>query len=269
MQMEIGPANTGNAIRPTANCEYNLSNGGPNGIPNLTKSFSFELWTNQTNAAARIYSGLEINDMNPYRLTACEPVSVEGIGEQATWSGGSGCTGPKATGFLLVQSNTSNLFILWGLQLGASMTEARHIVIEMGGSNSSGGSASSTPTTTVPPTTTTTTLFTQEQQKFVDDIESQFPAVAGGISNGPGNITVASLVNNGEIICTGLGPQFGSGGIIGGYDGQQNYISVSARTTLPYVDETSFNGQTIVSLAIEDICPMHLSDIPPGDPGAS
>jgi hypothetical protein len=262
LQMQTGPANTPHVVSPTANCEYDTSNGGPGVAPNLTNSFSFELWTNQTSAAA-IYSGLESSDMNPYGLPACDPVPVQGIGEQAVWSGGSACSGRNATGFLLVQSNTSNLFILWGLQLDTSTTEAQQIVIEMGGQNSSGGSAASTSTTTVPPTTTTTTTpLTPEQQKYVDDIESQFPGVASGISTGPGNITVASLGNAGQAICARLGS-------FGVANDQQNYISVYATTSLPDVDETVPNKENIVSLAIEDICPMYLIDIPPGDPGAS
>lgn len=156
------------------------------------------------------------------------------------------------------------------------------------------GSASTSATTVPPtspiPTTTTTTTppITPAQQKFVTDIENQFPGVSGAIAAGAddGTFTTQTLAEEGQEICGALsgippndvsaptGSEFanpygrivsdvltGTFGSPGGTGGP--FLDI------PTVSQTLPNSEIEVSLSIEDICPQYLSDIPPGDPGAS
>ena len=332
MQMEIGPHNTSRVSNPSANCEYNLNNGGPNGVPNLTKSFSLELWTNVPQAGV-VYADFQANDMNIYEEAACDLTQVHGVGEKAVWSGGTGCDG-SPIGMLLVQVNDANVILLWGLPEGAGITAANQIVGELGGivhnpsgpkeatpsptstttsqssspgssspqtgSSSQLGSASPTTTTTqssspsrsspqgssgptptstpsaVAPTTTTTTApLSGDEQKYVTDVENQFPGISPAIA--AGSYSAQTLATEGEEVCTAFSLLQPSANL---YGNPYEFIDGDlANETLPGPGNTvlqvtavpsvsTYDNIYVVSFAVEDICPTYVSDIPAGDPGA-
>ena len=289
---------TDRASPPIASCLYDIDNGGPNGVPNLTKSFGLEMWAYQKNASS-IYSDIENHGINPYKFPACDPVTVPDVGDQAVWSGGTGCSGSYA-GTLLFQPNADNVVLLWGLPETTSISAANQISSEMGGP--SGGSAlgnsgpsgvsksntgstgnsgqghsntfpttsTTTPTTTttstampLPPTTTTTPLPPQ-QQKFVDDVEAQFPTIGTSIASGADNgyLTNQSLAAAGESICTSFSQiSAPSSGISG-----DPYPLVLTNAT-QQLQQWSLGSNTNVfmDLSIQDLCPEYTSDIPPGE----
>lgn len=292
-----------NVASPTFACHYDANVDGTTsdpGVPDLTKSFILWLWTNQSDAATT-FTNYKNNDLNLYNLPADDPVSVQGIGAQAAWSGPG--TSP---GELLVQANTSNVFVLSALSQGSSESEAQKLVDELTGAqtgtatttpSSAGSSGTSSPqqqgsatdnTSSAPPltaspppspvtyptptsTTTTTVPLPSDQQKFVDDLEALFPATTGAIQSG--SLTAQSLATEGEAVCNALTQ--GSAEI--GPTGPGNFSTVYTDTASYLANQqygpsipgaTGSDSASIVSLAIEDLCSTFVSEIPAGSPGA-
>jgi hypothetical protein len=243
---------------PTTSCYYNGNVVGADGfgVADLSKSFILWLWTNQADAA-QMFADYATNVMNP-RLVPGGPVAVQGIGRQADWAGG----------LLLVQASANDVFVLSSLPEATSIAEASKIVNRLGGS-SSGISQS---TTTLPPTTTTTTTtpLSSADQKFVDDVEKQFPSLPGAIAADEPYFTTKKLAGEGEAVCNAFS-EAAQQGIANAYNayivGEFNNGNLpGSGGAIPSL--TNSEVQVVLGIAIEDICPTYLGDIPPGDPGA-
>ena len=122
-----------------------------------------------------------------------------------------------------------------------------------------------TTTTTMPPTTTTTVQLPPVVQKFVDDVENQFPAIGTSISSGADNglLTNQSLADEGESICTLFSEYSAPSSGIGG----DPYDLVTTNVAQQLMEKWSVGSQSyiFVDVAIEDLCPAYASDIPPED----
>lgn len=107
---------------------------------------------------------------------------------------GSGSSGPQSSAAATQPSSAS--------AASASTGSASPSATSTGTPSSPGAEPAQVTQTTTPPTTTTTAppSFTAAQQKFVDDVENQFPGLAPAIAAG-GPFTTQSLVADGNAIC--------------------------------------------------------------------
>jgi hypothetical protein len=114
-----------------------------------------------------------------------------------------------------------------------------------------------------------------DDQKFVVDVENQFPAITGAIAADP-SFTAGTLAAEGEAVCTAFSLDRAQGDV--GTPVYENIASGFANHNLPgpgkvvslmIIPGVGSNNNSVVTLAIEDLCPTYLSDIPPGYPGAS
>ena len=111
------------------------------------------------------------------------------------------------------------------------------------------------------PPTTTTMALAPDQQKFVDDVENQFPAIAQSIDtygNISGAFTTQSLVTYGDDLCARVPLILNSPGYVSGvYD---FLLDGMVDSPLPSVPTTS--DGIVLNFAIEDLCPTYASYIP-------
>jgi hypothetical protein len=145
MQIDQGTYAYIPADTPTTSCNYNAnmtpSGGGVVGVPDGSKSFQLQLWTNQQDGG-NTYSNIMNNDTNPYHNSPNpynpQPVPIQGMGTQAVWYGG-------YARFLLVQVDSTIVFALSGYPLSetAAIDEGQKLVSELTGSSS--GSSTTVP----------------------------------------------------------------------------------------------------------------------------
>jgi hypothetical protein len=136
-------------------------------------------------------------------------------------------------------------------------------------------------TTSVPSTTTTTTPLTSVLQKFVGDVQVQFPGLSGAMAAG-GSFSTQTLADEGQAICgafssdsQNIGPS-GFADLVGVFESLVGTIAnggglpgpTGAVAEVQPVPTVSPRADIVMALAITDICPTYAAGIPPGDPGA-
>jgi hypothetical protein len=115
-----------------------------------------------------------------------------------------------------------------------------------------------------------------DEQKYVTDVEDQFPGISPAIV--ADSYSAQTLADEGEEICTAFSILQPSAQLYG-----NPYLSIDgdlANDSVPSPPGSAGVGVTpipslstsdniyVVSYAVEDICPLYVSDIPAGYPGA-
>jgi hypothetical protein len=144
-------------------------------------------------------------------------------------------------------------------------------------------SSSQTPPVLTPPTSTTTTTgppLSGEQQKLVDDLETDFPGLSNAVQVGT-SVTAQMLSDDGQEVCDAMtqgssqiGPS-GYGNLSSVFQAfipsfangawPQNLGPVVSGLSIPGVGDRS---DLVMAQAIDDLCPAYVGGIPAGDPGA-
>jgi hypothetical protein len=121
-------------------------------------------------------------------------------------------------------------------------------------------------TSAAPTPTTNPITLTPGEQQFFSEV-NQVPTIASAVDDGSTSETAVGQA--GGQLCQTLSVDTADGN-----GGQSLYLAQVSEMTQsglglgPAINLNIDTAETVESLAIEDICPTYLSDIPPGDPGA-
>lgn len=104
------------------------------------------------------------------------------------------------------------------------------------------------------------------EQMFASDVLSQIPAFS--VQLGTTNLTVTEYLGQyADNVCNGFSVENYYYGYTTGAEGIPGGRLPAPLPAFPALLD-QHDAQLLISLAIEDVCPLYLSDIPYGDPGA-